>query len=197
MCITLIITFLCMPVVTYASCCFNNVITFVCNWNKFISIYLVHEYFFIILSVLIDSKQLHYVTQYVEMFTFQCVLVNEYIPAWSLCSSSDSHTLKIPCVRTKMCGQLSFADQGPATWNELPFDLRHKDSLSTFKSSLKTHLCTSLIVIIVCAIYLYGYCCNHHLTLCMYGYCCIQLCFVGVWFLCSVSCVFLYLVVLL
>ena len=67
-------------------------------------------------------------------------LVNVYIPSRCLRSSSDSCTLTIPCVRTKTCGQRSFAYQGPATWNDLPFDLRHKDSLSTFKSALKTHL---------------------------------------------------------
>ena len=67
-------------------------------------------------------------------------LVNVYTPSRCLCSSSDSRTLTVPCVRTKTCGQRSFAYQGPATWNELPFDLRHKDSLSTFKSALKSHL---------------------------------------------------------
>ena len=40
----------------------------------------------------------------------------------------------------KICGQRSIAYQGPPTWNYLPFDLRHKDSSSTFKSVLKTHL---------------------------------------------------------
>ena len=67
-------------------------------------------------------------------------LVNVYIPSRCLRSLSDSRTLTIPYVKTKICGQRSFAYQGPATWNELPFDLRHKDSLSTFKSALKTHL---------------------------------------------------------
>ena len=69
-------------------------------------------------------------------------LVNVYTPSRCLRSSSDSHTLTIPCVRTKTCGQRSIAYQGPATWNKLPFDLRHKDSLSTFKSALKIQLCT-------------------------------------------------------
>ena len=67
-------------------------------------------------------------------------LVNVYIPSRCLRSSSDSRTFTIPCVRTKTCGQRSFAYQGPVTWNELPFDLRHKDSLFTFKRALKTHL---------------------------------------------------------
>ena len=49
---------------------------------------------------------------------------------------------------------LSFAYQEPAIWNDLPFDLRHKDSLSTFNSALKTHLFTiwlMVLVIIICA----------------------------------------------
>ena len=42
-----------------------------------------------------------------------------------------------------------------------------------------------IVVIIIC-------------TLCMYGYCCTQLCFVGVWFLCSVSfCIFFVLLYML
>ena len=91
-------------------------------------------------------------------------LVNVYTPSSCLRSSSDSRTLTIPCVRTKTFGQRSFAYQGPATWNELPFDLRHKDSLSTFKSALKTHLfspsdlncnkyfCIVVVVISICAL---------------------------------------------
>ena len=67
-------------------------------------------------------------------------LVNVYTLSRCLHSSSDSRTRTIPCVRTKICGQRSFAYRGSATWNELPFDLRHKDSLSTFKSALNTHL---------------------------------------------------------
>ena len=58
--------------------------------------------------------------------------VNVYTPSRCL-RSSDSRTLTNPCVRTKTCGQHSFAYQGPATWNDLKFDLRHKVSLSTFK----------------------------------------------------------------
>ena len=66
-------------------------------------------------------------------------LVNVYIPSRCLRSSSDSRTLTIAFVRTKV-RRRSFAYQRPATWNELPFDLRHKDSLSTFKGALKTYL---------------------------------------------------------
>ena len=60
-------------------------------------------------------------------------LVNVYTPSRCLRSLSDSRTLTVPCVRTNTYGQRSFAYQGPATWNDLPFDLRHKDSQSTFK----------------------------------------------------------------
>ena len=51
--------------------------------------------------------------------------------------SEGLHNLTFPCVRTKTCALRSFAYQGPATWNELPFDLTDKDSLSTFKKALK------------------------------------------------------------
>jgi len=64
--------------------------------------------------------------------------VNVYIPSRSLRSSSDSSTFTISCVRTKTCGQRSFAYQRPATWYDLLVDLRHANSLSTFKSALKT-----------------------------------------------------------
>ena len=60
-------------------------------------------------------------------------LVNVYTPSRCLRSSSDSRTLTIPYVRTKTCGQRSFAYHEPATWNELQFDLRHKIHCSLSK----------------------------------------------------------------
>ena len=87
-------------------------------------------------------------------------LVNMYIPFRCLHSLSDSHTLTISYVKTKICGQRSYAYQGPATWNDLPFDLRQKDSLSTFKSALKTCLFHQLTD------------CNHFCALlCMHSCC--------------------------
>ena len=63
-----------------------------------------------------------------------------YTPAWSLRSFSDTRSLSTPNVKLKSYGQRFFAYHDPTTWNDLPFDLRHKDSLSIFKSAVKTHL---------------------------------------------------------
>ena len=52
--------------------------------------------------------------------------VNVYIPFRCLCSLSDSRILKFLFGRTKTYEQHSFAYQGPSTWNDRPFDRRHK-----------------------------------------------------------------------
>ena len=67
-------------------------------------------------------------------------LVQLYTPSRSLRSSSDTKLLHIPSVRTKSCGQRSFTYLAPTTWNNLPASLRHAESVTSFKSSLKTHL---------------------------------------------------------
>ena len=106
--------------------------------------------------------------------------------------------LKISCVRTKTCGQRFFDYQRPASCKDLPFDLKHKDSLCTFTNALKTHLfhhptqivinicvfvylivvissfglcvCLVFVIIIICTLGMYGYCCTHHLcSLCVYA----------------------------
>ena len=106
--------------------------------------------------------------------------VNVYIPSRRTRSSADSHTLKIPCVRTKICGHRSFAYQRPTTSNDLLFALRHKNSLSAFKSvfenssfffTIRLRLQSTfvlfvyliVVVIIICAGCVYGYIWNHHL----------------------------------
>ena len=67
-------------------------------------------------------------------------LVQIYTPSRPLCSSSDTRLLCIPSVRTKTYGQRSFSYQAPTTWNNLPAPLRHTESVTSFKTSLKTHL---------------------------------------------------------
>ena len=69
-------------------------------------------------------------------------LLNIYTPSRQLRSSGDTRIFKIPCVRSKTFGQRSFSYQGPTTWNELPFSVRHSNSTDTFRSNLKTHLFT-------------------------------------------------------
>ena len=72
--------------------------------------------------------------------TYLSSLTHVYTPARSLRSSSDNRILIVSKVKTKSYGQRSFAHQGPATWNELPIEIRHKDTVVPFKSALKTHL---------------------------------------------------------
>ena len=63
-----------------------------------------------------------------------------YSPSRPLRSSSDTRLLCIPSVRTKTYGQRSFSYHAPTTWNNLPAPLRHTESVTSFKTSLKTHL---------------------------------------------------------
>ena len=67
-------------------------------------------------------------------------LVHIYTPSRQLRSSADTRIFRIPTVRNKTLGHRSFSYQGPVTWNRLPFHVRHADSISSFRSSLKTYL---------------------------------------------------------
>ncbi|KAK7108062.1 hypothetical protein V1264_015864 [Littorina saxatilis] len=67
-------------------------------------------------------------------------LLNLYTPSRQLRSAADTRLFRLPTVQTKTCGERSFAYQAPVTWNRLPLPLRHTDSLTTFKTNLKTHL---------------------------------------------------------
>ncbi len=67
-------------------------------------------------------------------------LLQYYTPSRQLRSSSDTCLLCIPRFHRKSFGQRSFACQAPTLWNKLPQSLRYSDSLSAFKSSLKTFL---------------------------------------------------------
>ena len=40
-------------------------------------------------------------------------------------STADTCKLKIPLFKKKYSGQRSFSYQGPVTWNNLPFSIRH------------------------------------------------------------------------
>jgi hypothetical protein len=63
-----------------------------------------------------------------------------YTPSRQLRSSSDSRTLSIPRTRTKTIGDRSFSFYAPTFWNQLPSNIRHCETSSSFKKSLKTHL---------------------------------------------------------
>eukprot|EP00745_Piridium_sociabile_P020377 TRINITY_DN313_c0_g1_i4.p1 TRINITY_DN313_c0_g1~~TRINITY_DN313_c0_g1_i4.p1 ORF type:complete len:508 (-),score=73.27 TRINITY_DN313_c0_g1_i4:117-1640(-) len=67
-------------------------------------------------------------------------LLQVYTPSRSLRSSADTRTFHLPNRRKKHQGQRAFSYIGPVIWNKLPFSVRHSQSLSSFKSALKTHL---------------------------------------------------------
>ena len=67
-------------------------------------------------------------------------LLQIYTPSRTLRSTTDTRKLKIPLFKKKYSGQRSFSYQGPVTWNNLPFSIRHTQTYSSFKSQLKTHL---------------------------------------------------------
>ena len=67
-------------------------------------------------------------------------LLHVYTPSRTPRSSSDTRLFAINRYKRKQHGFRSFADCGPHTWNDLLFDIRHCDTLSSFKNRLKTHL---------------------------------------------------------
>ena len=71
---------------------------------------------------------------------YLCDLLELYTPSRSLRSSADSRIFRVPYRRRKTQGQRSFSYIAPVVWNQLPFTVRHSDSLSSFKRNLKTHL---------------------------------------------------------
>ena len=66
-------------------------------------------------------------------------LLQEYKPARSL-RSSTQNLLSVPRTYTSNYGDRSFSVAGPALWNSLPDTIRKSDSVSQFKSTLKTLL---------------------------------------------------------
>ena len=67
-------------------------------------------------------------------------LLRIYKPTRQLRSSSDTSILCIPAVRTHSLGQRSFSYAAPTVWNTLPYEIRSSNTISSFKSSLKTYL---------------------------------------------------------
>ena len=65
--------------------------------------------------------------------------LSSYTPHRSLRSSSDK-LLCVPRVNLKSAGARSFQYQAPCVWNSVPIQTRLSPSLTSFKSSLKTHL---------------------------------------------------------
>ena len=67
-------------------------------------------------------------------------LLRVYSPSRQFCSPSDSRTLRIPHLKTKTFGHRSFSYTTPSVWNSLPFEIRHIQPTTAFKTALKTHL---------------------------------------------------------
>ena len=67
-------------------------------------------------------------------------LLTIYTPSRQLRSASDTRLLRIPSFKTKTNVQRSFSFLAATVWNNLPQTVRYSTSISSFKSSLKTHL---------------------------------------------------------
>lgn len=65
-------------------------------------------------------------------------LLTAYAPRRNL-RSSDSGFLMVPSTRMRSMGDRAFVSFAPRLWNTLPIEIRQADSLSTFKSTLKTY----------------------------------------------------------
>ena len=66
-------------------------------------------------------------------------LLDLYQPKRALRSQDDSLTLVVPRTRTTTYGDRSFETAAPRLWNALPLGIRKSTTLSSFKTSLKTH----------------------------------------------------------
>ena len=71
-------------------------------------------------------------------------LLQVYTPSRTLRSSSDTRlltvTVSVNRYKRKQYGFRSFARYGPHIWNDLPYSVRHCETISSFKNKLKTHL---------------------------------------------------------
>ena len=66
-------------------------------------------------------------------------LVTPYAPTRSLRSAAHC-SLTIPRYNLERYGRRAFSVAGPSLWNNLPVTIREAGTLTTFKSTLKTHL---------------------------------------------------------
>ncbi|CDR08879.1 unnamed protein product, partial [Oncorhynchus mykiss] len=66
-------------------------------------------------------------------------LVLPYVPTRTL-RSQDAGLLIVPRISKQTVGGRAFSYRAPFLWNGLPTHVRDANSVSTFKSLLKTHL---------------------------------------------------------
>lgn len=84
------------------------------------------------------------------VLTFHCLhgsapaylseLIKPYRPALQSRSATSPNLLCIPRIRLETYGARSFSHAAPTLWNKLPEDIRAINSMSLFRSRLKTHL---------------------------------------------------------
>ena len=85
-------------------------------------------------------------------------LLHVCTPSCALCSSSDTHMLKIQQYKHKTHGFRTFSCFGPHIWNSLPQNLRHCSTLSSFKAkhssshniSVPTNISTQFLLQSLC-----------------------------------------------
>jgi hypothetical protein len=70
--------------------------------------------------------------------TYLSDMVLPYIPTHTL-RSPDAGLLTVPRISKQTAGGRAFSYRAPILWNGLPIHVRDADSVSTFKSLLKTH----------------------------------------------------------
>ncbi|XP_059904412.1 uncharacterized protein LOC132454883 [Gadus macrocephalus] len=85
-------------------------------------------------TLLLTYKALHNLAP-----SYLCDLLQEYTPSRSLRSTS-AGLLCIPTSRLTTMGARSFSCSAPRLWNSLPPHIKQSDTITTFKSQLKTHL---------------------------------------------------------
>ena len=73
-------------------------------------------------------------------FVFVFLFLNKQKVGLSFLSFSFPFLLLLLRVNTKTFGEISFSYASLSVWNTLPQTLRHSDSASSFKATLKTHL---------------------------------------------------------
>ena len=98
----------------------------------------------IYLSLSLSHKHTHTQHTYTHTHTHtHCTarkLLRIYKPTRQLHSTSDTSVLGIRTVCIHSLDQRSFSFAAPAVWNTLPYEIRSSNTISSFKSSLKTYL---------------------------------------------------------
>ncbi|KAK2872069.1 hypothetical protein Q8A73_024565, partial [Channa argus] len=81
-------------------------------------------------------------------------LIAPYHPSRPL-RSQNAGLRVVPRISKSRMGGRAFSYQAPLLWNQLPVQIREADTLSTFKSKLKTFLFNKLLVLPICPMFCY------------------------------------------